>query len=164
MRVFAVDSREAGDGAGILDVARLSHEIPQEVPHVHVGDLVLPEEFEVRVVAGVVAPVRRLRRVATREELLLRADLIGAVVEGRALEQRRHAVLLAGKVGDHGLGRLKVRLESEAENALVGFADGDARTALTALEVAASATQPDEKGDRVVTLQTVEDALQHRAL
>ena len=44
------------------------------------------------------------------------------------------------------------------------MADGDARAALTALEVAVSATPPEQDGSRVVDLPTIEDAMQHRAV
>ena len=44
------------------------------------------------------------------------------------------------------------------------MADGDARAALTTLEVAVSATPPEKDGSRVVDLPTIEDAMQHRAV
>ena len=46
--------------------------------------------------------------------------------------------------------------------ALVTVANGDARIALNALELATDATAPDEDGVRRVTLETVEDAVQQR--
>jgi len=63
-----------------------------------------------------------------------------------------------------GLGTLNVGLEPEALGHLVTMANGDARVALNALELAVTATSPDEEGVRTVTLATVEDALQQRAL
>ena len=65
---------------------------------------------------------------------------------------------------ERGLGRLKVVLEPEAMEHLVRVADGDARAALSALELAAWATGPGEDGRRLITLQTVADAVQRRAL
>ena len=49
-------------------------------------------------------------------------------------------------------------------NGLVTLANGDARTALNALELATSATDPDDSGMRRLTQTTIEDALQKRAL
>jgi hypothetical protein len=45
--------------------------------------------------------------------------------------------------------------------ALVTLANGDARIALNALELATHATEPDQAGARHLTLSTVEDAMQH---
>ena len=120
------------------------------LPHVEDGTITLIGATTENPAFEVVAPLLSRSRVYS----------LNALTE----EQVRELVDRALADEDHGIGRLKVRFEPEAENALVGFADGDARVALTAVEVAANATQPDEKGDRVVTLQTVEDALQHRAL
>lgn len=65
---------------------------------------------------------------------------------------------------ERGLGGLKVDLAAEALRHLVRVADGDARAALTALEMAARATVPAEDGRRRVTLETVAEAVQRRAL
>jgi putative ATPase len=65
---------------------------------------------------------------------------------------------------ERGLGQLAVDLAPEALQALVALADGDARAALNGLELAVNATPPAEAGRRLVTLSTVEDAMQRRAL
>lgn len=65
---------------------------------------------------------------------------------------------------EQGLGKLKVDLDSDALEHLIAMSDGDARVVLNALELAASATQPDEEGRRRIPLSTIEDALQHHAL
>jgi len=65
---------------------------------------------------------------------------------------------------EHGLGKMRVELEADALEHLVVMANGDARVALNALEMAALATAPDDEGKRFVSLSTIEDALQHRAL
>ena len=64
----------------------------------------------------------------------------------------------------HGLGAHLVRLDDEALAVLVTLANGDARVALNALELAASAAEPDADGARQVTSAAVEDAMQQRAL
>ncbi|MDP2659284.1 MAG: replication-associated recombination protein A [Dehalococcoidia bacterium] len=63
-----------------------------------------------------------------------------------------------------GLGALKADLEPEALAHLVTMANGDARVALNALELAVTATSPDDGGLRRVSLATIEDVLQQRAL
>ncbi len=63
-----------------------------------------------------------------------------------------------------GLGKLNVELESDALRHLVTVANGDARVALNALEMATRATAPDAEGKRHITLPLIEEALQHRAL
>lgn len=65
---------------------------------------------------------------------------------------------------ERGLGDLSVEVAPEALRALVGLAGGDARTALNGLELAATATAPDEHGKRLVSLAAVEDAMQRRTL
>jgi putative ATPase len=63
---------------------------------------------------------------------------------------------------DRGLAG-SVRLDPEAERLLVGVANGDARIALNALELASDATTPAD-GTRVVTAEAVRDAMQRRTL
>jgi len=65
---------------------------------------------------------------------------------------------------ERGLGKMGVKLEADALEHLVVMANGDARVALNALEMATFATEPDVKGRRKIPLPTIEDALQHRAL
>jgi len=65
---------------------------------------------------------------------------------------------------DRGLGNLKVELADDALTHLVVMSNGDARVALNALELATQATAPDADGYRSLNLETIEEALQHRAL
>ena len=64
----------------------------------------------------------------------------------------------------HGLGAHLVELDDEALAVLVTLANGDARIALNALELATSAAEPDADGARQVTSAAVEDTMQQRAL
>ena len=84
----------------------------------------------------------------------------------RPLDGERMAALLGRALADEerGLGRLRPEVDDEALEALVHLADGDARVALNALDLAVSATPPDASGVRPVRLATVEDAMQQRAL
>jgi putative ATPase len=75
---------------------------------------------------------------------------------GRALADR-----------DRGLGRLGLRVSPEAMDHLARIADGDVRTALNALEIAAGLAGPPAKGDggqTEIALAAIESALQHKAL
>jgi len=63
-----------------------------------------------------------------------------------------------------GLGNEKVKIEARAMDTLLEGSNGDARTVLNALEIAVKATPKGKDSVRHVTLQTIEDALQHKAL
>jgi putative ATPase len=65
---------------------------------------------------------------------------------------------------ERGLGEMNIELPDAALEHLTVMAGHDARTALNALEMAALVTAPDAAGQRNITLETVEDAFQHRAL
>ena len=61
-----------------------------------------------------------------------------------------------------GLAALEPQLEPEALAHLVNIANGDARVALNALEMAVVAAEPDKEGRRLVTTEGIADALQRR--
>jgi len=65
---------------------------------------------------------------------------------------------------ERGLGKLRVDMDEDALGLLIFMSNGDVRVALTALEMATFATQPDSNGVRRITLSVIEDTLQHRAL
>jgi putative ATPase len=65
---------------------------------------------------------------------------------------------------ERGLGEMNIELPEDALKHLTVMAGHDARTALNALEMAALVTPPDSAGKRIISLDTVEDAFQHRAL
>ncbi len=65
---------------------------------------------------------------------------------------------------ENGLGKSHIVMSEEALHHLVTMSNGDARVALNALEMAASATVPDDNGSRSIDLPAIEEALQHRAL
>ncbi len=79
-------------------------------------------------------------------------------------EEIQVIILRALKDGLYGLGDWKVELEPNSLSHLVARSNNDARVALNALEMAAMSTLPDADGRRIITLPTVEDALQHRAV
>src|SRR5687767_11103744 len=61
--------------------------------------------------------------------------------------------------GERGLASLKPQLTDELLSRIAHASGGDARVALTALESAVEATEPDKKGARRVTEETVVEAL-----
>ena len=65
---------------------------------------------------------------------------------------------------DRGLGYLKVHVEEEALRHLARVADGDARKALNALEIAALTTEPAADGVIQLDLQTAEQSIQRKAV
>ncbi len=65
---------------------------------------------------------------------------------------------------ERGLGGLGVVLAPDARAHLLTAAGGDARVALNALELAALSATPDARGQRLVDLPLIEQALQRRAL
>ena len=65
---------------------------------------------------------------------------------------------------ERGLGAQSLTIDDDALTALATYANGDARTALNALELAASVAPESDGGARHIALATIEDALQHRAL
>jgi putative ATPase len=110
--------------------------------------------------------------------------LIGATTENPSFEVisallSRSRVLVLEKLGaadlkqivnhavkdeERGLGRMKIRLDDDALEHTVAQADGDARIALNALELAVAATRPDARGVRRIGLKTIEGAMQKKAL
>src|SRR2546421_10085713 len=77
------------------------------------------------------------------------------IILGRALENT-----------ERGLGRLHITIDEEALQQIAIFANGDARTGLNVLELAAQAggEASKEHAPIHITLSTVEDVMQHRAL
>ncbi len=64
---------------------------------------------------------------------------------------------------DRGIGADQATLTDEARHFLIRVANGDARTALHTLGLAAESTTPDESGKRIVEVETVEQPLQRQA-
>lgn len=96
------------------------------------------------------APLVSRSRVFRLEPL---SDRDIAVILRRALEDR-----------ERGLGEFSVEVDDDAFNHIVRMANGDARSALNAIELAVLTTPPDERGVRHITLEVAEDSIQRRAL
>ena len=95
------------------------------------------------------APLLSRCRVFTLQALT--AEQVAAIVRGALADRER------------GLGQLAVSLEDDALEHLVNIANGDARVALNALETAAFAAPADDRGNRVIGVELISDALQRRS-
>lgn len=65
---------------------------------------------------------------------------------------------------DRGLGSFRAQLTSEAREFLADMADGDARAALNAIELAVMTTDPGPDGKIVIDLDIASDCIQKRAV
>ncbi len=123
------------------------------LPHVENGTVVLIGATTENPYFEVNAPLLSRARVFTFESLS--DEQIGGLLDRAVTDPER------------GLGELRVVLEPDARAHLVDKSNGDARTALNALELAATTTRPESrKADAVrrVTQAIAEEALQRRAL
>jgi len=120
------------------------------LPHVENGTITLIGATTENPSFEVISALLSRCRVFTLN--MLTDEELGLIVK-RALEDK-----------ERGLGEEKVELTEEASKHLIAMAGGDARIALGALEMAALATSPDDEGRRVIGLEAIEDAFQHRAL
>jgi putative ATPase len=93
--------------------------------------------------------------------LLSRSRVV--VLRPLGVEQLRELVDRALRE-ERGLGPLKVEIGEEALAHLLSISDGDARSMLNTLELAAEAASPDGQGKRVLDLPAIEDAAQKRWL
>jgi putative ATPase len=64
---------------------------------------------------------------------------------------------------ERGLGNMKIMLARDARDYLINMSNGDARTALNALEAAARSKPPAIGDTRLITVDDIRDALQSRA-
>ena len=119
------------------------------LPHVENGTLVLIGATTENPSFEVISPLLSRSRVFTLKAL---TD-----------EQVEKIVLRSVEDPHRGLGGRKLQLDNEALKALVTLSNGDARTALNALELATDATAPDESGLRRITTAAIEDAMQQRS-
>jgi len=86
------------------------------------------------------------------------------VFELRPLSESAIAALVQHALTDtaRGLGHLKSEITPEAVSFLATMCDGDARRALTALEVAALSTAPDADGTTRITHPVIEECIQRK--
>ncbi|MFN3395516.1 MAG: replication-associated recombination protein A [Thermodesulfovibrionales bacterium] len=65
---------------------------------------------------------------------------------------------------ERGLGSMNIRIHDDAINHIARMSEGDARRALTALEVAALTTEPGKDGLIEIDLKTAEESIQKKAI
>jgi putative ATPase len=84
----------------------------------------------------------------------------------RALSDEEVLLVVRRALADseRGLGDQSLSATEEALSALAGLANGDARSALNALELAAAVAPASADGQRMIDRATVEDAFQRRSL
>ncbi len=86
------------------------------------------------------------------------------VFELKGLSPDDIAKLLDRAIADEerGYGKLKVRLQDDAKRFLAEICDGDARHALTALEIAVKSTPENAEGEVVLDLDAIQECVQRR--
>ena len=120
------------------------------LPHVERGTIILIGATTENPSFEVISALLSRSRVVMLHKLT-EADLREIV--GRALTDK-----------ERGLGNMRIDLSADALEHMVTQADGDARVALNALELAVAATTPGKRGIRKIDLGTIEGALQKKAL
>ena len=91
-----------------------------------------------------------LSRCRTYVLKALSDDDIGGIVDNALVNKEK------------GLGNETVRLEADARELLVNYANGDARTALNALETAVAGSPMDEEGVKTIGVDIMREALTQR--
>jgi putative ATPase len=74
----------------------------------------------------------------------------------------RHIIMRSLRDRFRGLGGFNVELEHGSLERIIAISNNDARSALNTTELSVLSTKPDENGKRIVTMGTVDDAVQHR--
>ena len=119
------------------------------LPHVERGTVILIGATTENPSFEVISPLLSRARVYTLRQLT--SEQISDILESAMSDSAR------------GLADLNPALQDDAREALIALSNGDARSALNTLELAANGTPPDADGARRVSLATIEDAIQRRA-
>ncbi len=81
-----------------------------------------------------------------------------------AVEELKSLIKRAIRDKERGLGNKKIKLDDKALEHLAKLSDGDARRALSALELGVLSTNPDKKGIINITLKVAEESIQKKAV
>ncbi|MGC4375855.1 AAA family ATPase [Fictibacillus sp. Mic-4] len=76
----------------------------------------------------------------------------------------RQIIITSLQDKERGYGKYDIEMDEDALNHLVSVANGDARTALNALELAVLTTRPGKHGEIHITLEIAEESIQKRVL
>jgi len=79
-------------------------------------------------------------------------------------ENLKTIILRAIEDKERGFGKLKIKIDEDALKHLAKLSDGDARCALSALELGVLSTPPDKKGLINFTLKVAEESIQKKAV
>jgi putative ATPase len=120
------------------------------LPHVEKGTIVLIGATTENPSFEVISPLLSRVQVFTLQQL----------GEEELMEIMRRALA----DNERGLGRYKVEIDPSVIKLLATLADGDARAALNALELAVMTTAPTEAGVRTITPEAAQEAMQKRIL
>jgi putative ATPase len=85
-------------------------------------------------------------------------------LEPLAVEDIKKALMRAIKDEERGLGEKNINISEEALTHLATASNGDVRSSLNALELAALSTEPDGAGIIQIDLQTAEECIQRKSL
>ncbi len=80
------------------------------------------------------------------------------------VEDVKKVMLAAIADKERGFGNMDVRFDEDALSHIANVANGDARAALNAVELAVLTTPPDENGSVIVDLSIAEESIQRRAV
>ncbi len=84
----------------------------------------------------------------------------------KPLEEKhiRQIIMQALNDEERGYGKLSTSIDEDALDHIANIANGDARAALNAIELAVETTQPDADGTIHITLEVAEESIQRRAV
>jgi len=120
------------------------------LPHVEAGTITLIGATTENPSFEVISALLSRCRVYTLDALGLE-DIITIVK--RAISDRQR-----------GLGEMNITFADNSLEHFCGLADGDARVALNLLEFAAETIEPDQAGQRVLTIELINEAIQKKSL
>ncbi len=120
------------------------------LPHVETGSIIFIGATTENPFFEVIKPLVSRSRIFQLKPL--QDQDVGALLQRALCDEER------------GFGRRQVTLEAEAQDHLVNIANGDARSALNALELAVLTTEPDTQGVIHVDLAIAEESIQRRAV
>lgn len=81
-----------------------------------------------------------------------------------SIEDMKVAVNRALTDSERGLGKMPIKLDQDAEEQLLTATNGDLRSTLNGLELAAKSTDPDKDGIIHLTLPVIEESVQKKAI
>ena len=119
------------------------------LPHVEDGTVTLIGATTENPSFEIISPLLSRARVYTLKQL--DEEQVSRIVDSALSDSER------------GLANLNAVLEEDARAALIALGNGDARSVLNTLELAAHGTNPDADGARRIALNAIEDAMQRRA-